>query len=137
MSSPPSPMNSSKPPVAEEHVVAVDAVASEDLVEIVARGAGESPALEPVVALVAEDAFGTRVGVDEIVTSRRRTLHRASSVPRMMKSWPSPPSTRSSAWSGMDGVIAIPALDVVIATYVRDDIVPGSAIDDVVAEPAL
>ena len=53
--------------VAEEHVVAVDAVVGEDFVEVVAGRAVEGAGFDPVVALVAEDALGVLVAVDEVV----------------------------------------------------------------------
>ena len=62
--------------VAEEHVMADDAVTGEDLVEVVARRAVERAGLEPVVALVAEDALGVLVAEDEVVAGRRRTPRR-------------------------------------------------------------
>ena len=60
--------------VAEEDVVAVDAVVGEDFVEVVAGGAVEGADLDPVVALVAEDALGVLVAEDEVVACRRRRL---------------------------------------------------------------
>ena len=44
--------------VAEEHIVADDLVPGEDFVEVVAGRAVERAHLDPVVALVAEDALG-------------------------------------------------------------------------------
>ena len=53
--------------VAEEDVVAEDRVLGEDLVEVVAGRAVERALLDPVVALVAEDALGRPGAEDEVV----------------------------------------------------------------------
>ena len=103
--------------IAEEHVVPVDAVMGEDFVEVVAGGAVEGAGFDPVVALVAEDAFGVLVAVDEVVAVPAKTSE-PMSVPRKMKSWPSPPMHQVEARAGMDDVVAVAGLDVVVAAGV-------------------
>ena len=63
-----------EPTIAEEHVVSVDTVMSEDFVEVVAGGAVEGAGLDPVVALIAEDALGIPVAEDEVVTFTGKDL---------------------------------------------------------------
>ena len=122
--------------VAEEDVVAVDAVAGEDLVEIVAGGAVEGAGLDPVVALVAEDAFGVLVAVDEVVAFAGEDL-RAHVGAEEDEVLAGAAQDQVEARAGMDDVVAGAGLDVVVAAAVDDDVVAVAAVDDVVAEAAL
>ncbi len=122
--------------VAEEHVVAVDAVLGEDFVEIVARCAVEGAGFDPVVTLVAEDAFGVLVAEDEVVAFAGedfRTLVGSEEDEVVTGAAQNQVETRT----GMDNVVAGAGLDVVVAADVLDDVVAVAAIDDVVAEAAL
>ena len=60
--------------ITQEHVVALDAVMGKNFVEVVAGGAVEGAGFDPVVTLVAEDAFGVLVTVDEVVAGAREDL---------------------------------------------------------------
>ena len=135
MSSPPSADELVEAAVAEEHVVAVDAIAREDFIEVVARGAVEGAGLDPVVAFVAEDALGVLVAIDEVVAfaGEHFRAHVGAEEDEVLAS-----ATHDKVQSrtGMDDVVAVLALDVVVTTAVHDDVVTGAAVDDVVAEAA-
>ena len=122
--------------IAKEHIVAVDAVMGEYLIEVVARGAVESPGFDPVVPFVAENTLGILVAVDEVVSFTRehfRTLVCAEEDEVLARATHYQVETRT----GMNNVVTVTGLDVVIAAGILDDVVACTAVDDVVAEPAL
>ena len=122
--------------IAKEHVVSVDAVMREDFVEVVAGCAVEGTGLDPVVALVAEDAFGVLVAVDEVVAGagehfRAHVGAQEDEVLAVIA------HDEVKTGAGVDHVVALAGLDVVVAAHVGDDVVAVASIDDVVAEAAL
>ncbi len=103
--------------VAEEHVVAVDAVMGEDFVEVVAGRTVEGAGLDPVVALVAEDAFGVLVAEDEVVAFAAEDF-RAHVGAEDDEVLAVAAQDQVEARAGMDDVVAVAGLDVVVAADV-------------------
>ena len=110
-------------------------VVGEDLVEVVAGGAVEGAGFDPVVALVAEDAFGILVAVDEVVAGAGEDF-RAHVGAEDDEVLAVVADHQVEPWPGIDHVVAVAGLDVVVAASVDDDVVAVAAVDDVVAEAA-
>jgi len=121
--------------IAQEDVMAVDPVAGEDFIEVVARRTVERARFDPVAAFVAEDTFGVLVAIDEVIALTRknfRPLVGAEEDEVVAAATEDQIETRTR----MDDVIAVATLDIVVAASVLDDIVAGTAIDDIVAVAA-
>jgi hypothetical protein len=121
--------------VAQEHVVAHDAVAREDLVEAVAGRAVEGAGLDPVVALVAQDALGVLAAQDEVVALAGEHLG-ARVGAQHDEVLPLAAHDEVQPRAAVDHVVAVAGLDVVVAAQVAHDVVARAGIDDVVAGAA-
>ena len=121
-------MNLSKPPPPTKTSLPSIVVAREDFVEIVAGRAVGGAVLDPVVALVAEDALVGLAAVDEVV-ARAAEDFRAMSVPRTMKSLPSPPMIRLRPGPAWMTSLPSPPLMLSSPPHVGDDVVAVAAED--------
>ena len=110
-------MNSSKPPIAEEHVVTRDAVLREDLVEIVARSAVEGAVSRSSRRLRCRECARRYVAVDEVVAFAGEHF-RAGVGAEDDEVLAAAAHHQVEARPGMDHVVAVADLDVVVAAEV-------------------